>query len=309
MTNSFRPAILIVNRMVASQADPFVDLPIWVNQLTSDTANCSVNVGVDIGHALATQEVNKKRFDLILVLEPSFATWSWSEYQTLQKEYPLARIVTVTGPWSAGGGRSHRQWPGSFYVPLAAFENQLGLFSRQFSDGIPTLWDGPATQSTTERLARANRATPNAASSCVVGLIGRDDSMLQALATACDAMGVHSIGGEPTDQPQTPSRIRLRTPADVGRKNVIGDSAKENPANGPTPQLWIWDWVNPQQEAQQLNIACQLGPMIVLLGYAEIQLYSDQLQLNQQPNLRVLRKPFVLDELQTAIGDLCLQNR
>ncbi|MDP1563129.1 MAG: hypothetical protein Q8M16_17255 [Pirellulaceae bacterium] len=224
-----------------------------------------------------------------------------------RSQHPLARQVTVWGPWCIGGHRNGFPDSGTSYVSWLSWPWQIQCFLRQYFGGQSTLWDLPATRTTADRLARAANALvsslPSQQSPALVAtfpsridLVPAPSGMADALPEACAGLGWNT--------------------------RVWGNIAEliRVPASERAP-IWIWEPEVPQVSLTEIvRLREQLpGAGIILLGYAEIlgvtavstaagliQDLSHALSANSATVL--LPKPFLFSELQAAICDLSFQN-
>lgn len=241
-----------------------------------------------------------RSFDLIVMWDHGVGTWSHDDYDAMQRRWPLARTVTVTGPWSAGGQRNNNRWPGSFYVPHTQWPFQLMTYLGQTDRDCPTIWDGPVTSTWHARLARANQEV--ASESFRLGLVGQEPQMLAALHGVCQQLGhqVVTTRPEPADGLDQGKEVAGQP---SGSAHDLGDSPGEMDA-------WIWDLSPPVPSAAYLVSQREQipGPCLILVGNADLLIAGPIAELFQYRNTVLLGKPFLLDELQAAIGDLCFQN-
>lgn len=245
--------------------------------------------------------------------------------QGLQRLFPLARQVTIHGAWSSGGGRSGQRWPGSFHVTNTEFTQQFSIFARQWHSGQKTLWDGPATLSTTERLGTTERlALPGNVSNSAdlvttIGLISRDRRSGQALQDGCAALGYPTMVSawdahfSAHDSPPLRDEPHLSLPA--GPATPVADPNQ-------AVNLWLIDLAPPLPTPQSLAKCLtqvrqkRVAPVLIVCPFYEI--LADRYQ-NLGPentadtaansSVTFLRKPFLLPELQAAIRNLSFQNR
>lgn len=221
--------------------------------------------------------------------------------------YPLARQVTVWGPWCIGGQRNGFPDSGTCYVSWLSWPWQIQFFLRQYFGGQSTLWDLPATRTTTDRLAQAAKAAV---------------FELSKQQTSADAVTFPSR----IDLVPAPNGIAGALPAACAslcwNTRVWGDVAEliRVPASARAP-IWIWEPDVPQVSLTEIvRLREQLpGAGIILLGFAEIlgvtaastdahliQDLNHALSVNSATVL--LPKPFLFSELQAAVCDLSFQN-
>lgn len=214
--------------------------------------------------------------------------------------FPLARRVTVWGPWCIGGHRSGYAVPGSIEVSWLSWRWQIQNFLRQFFSNQETPWDLPATRSPADRLARL--ASPIVRPRVSVATPVPDGSAGKWLDLVPSAMGLGLALEQACRALGHPSRVWQNISELMGR-----------PAHERAP-IWVWEPdVGRTSFAQIVQMRQQLtGPGILLLGYAEILAATDSLDWAAEltPSAfagaatALLPKPFSLSELQSAICDL-----
>lgn len=289
--------VLMLHRRETAEVKP----PSWIARVQATMADTNLeHQTIAVAGLLSLGEVSPRTVeatmepDLIVFLDPGYGTWRHRDYQDVQQQYPLATLVTVTGPWAAGGWRSADQWEGSFHVSHLAWPQQLTTFVQQRAAGKPTIWDGPSTITRARRLSQGNQQ--ESASSHRLGLIGADPEMLEALEASCRLLG-HSV-----------ERRHLTARHEFNLRH-LGDSSP--PTASTDVQVWVWDWAAVPQVAEDFSRAMPSWPRpcVILTGYAEVNVDGLLQPLLQAPGIVVLGKPFLLDELEAAIGNLGFQNR
>ncbi|GEM_PF-1887930 len=263
-------------------------------------------------------------FDVIVFPENENTVFDHATYQATQRLWPLARILTVYGPWSAGSWRSGKLWPGAINVPWTSWPLQLMVFGEQFFAGVGTLWDGPLTTSINQRLTQgtipvagksqipsptrtgieAEKTLPSR-DELVVHVLAREYRVQEAIEEACLGLG-WKIGSQPiSESPEKSSKIG---PIPTGAE--VPDPTQ--------PCVWVWDLDQPSVTAESFwKQRAQLdGGCIAISGFLEIQSMSTfgmqtvtPANWNLMGQTLFLRKPFMLPELQAAIGYLSLKNR
>lgn len=225
--------------------------------------------------------------DLIVFEQLTPAQLSLDVYERWHRRFPLARFVTVWGPWCLGGARNGFPVSGENYVNLLVWPWQVQCFLRQWFGDQATLWDVPRTSSPTERLARGTIAVESkpAWGPVVIDLICSDHAMEEALSVACQTLG-WSVDRFPTVEARESDATRRR-------QSVTG-----------TRRLWIWEpALNPTDTSpDHLLASTPSGSGIVLLGFAEL---TDSWASQPTGRRLLLPKPFLLAELQAAVRDLC----
>lgn len=225
--------------------------------------------------------------DLIVFEQRTPAELSPDVYERWRRRFPLARVVTVWGPWCLGGGRNGFPVSGESYVNLVVWPWQAQCFLRQWFSDQATLWDLPRTSGPTERLARGTIAVDSKPTwgPVTLDLICSDPAMEETLGMACETLG-WSVERFPT--------VAAR---ESGTRN---HGQPETDAR----RLWIWEPApNPTDTSpDQLLASAPSGSGLVLLGFAELTA-----GWASQPTGRrvLLPKPFLLAELQAAVRDLC----
>lgn len=245
--------------------------------------------------------------DLMVVSQLTPAEISAAMRTDWRRQFPLARQVTVWGPWCMGGLRNGYPDPGTTYVSWLSWPWQIQIFLRQLSEKQPTLWDLPATRSSTERLALA---ASSGVATKPVGSIRKDGS---TSAIPLDLIPSGTGTGLALHEACTYSDWRPRVWPSVS--DLVRAPKSERAS------LWIWEPDVPQvslpeivRQRRQLS-----GSGIILLGFAEIlgandaQTDTQTIQgLNQalsaEEKTVLLPKPFLVSELQAAICDLSFQN-
>lgn len=255
-----------------------------------------VGAAQEVATQLANAEGPLPVVELLVLLDRGFGTWGWSDYQSLQAAFPLARLVTITGPWAAGGQRSSQQTEASFYLPYSSWEPQWSLFLQQRSANRPTIWDGPVVQSRTAQLAKGNQET--AIIPRQLGLLASETSMSEALKESLQRIG-HTVQSWKMDWPRTPEC------------NWAPLLEKWSTQAARPIDLWLCDLNSPVPDpGQVLKMREALpGPCVILLGNAEILAAGSWQEIVQTPQTILLRRPFLMDELQSAIGNLSFQDR
>lgn len=225
--------------------------------------------------------------DLIVFEQRTPAELSSDVYERWRHRFPLARVVTVWGPWCLGGGRNGFPVSGESYVNLVVWPWQVQCFLRQWFSDQATLWDVPRTSSPTERLARGTNAVESkpAWGPEAIDLICSDPAMEEALSMACETLG-WSVE---------------RFPAVAARES---DTRKRGQPEKGAGRLWIWEPApNPTDTSpDQLLAASPSGSGIMLLGFAEL---TGRWANDSTARRLFLPKPFLLAELQAAVRDLC----
>jgi len=271
--------------------------------------------------SLKADHAEPRDLDLIVFVQRQPTEWTETAYRSIHQKYPLARLITVWGPWCMGGHRSGHPWPGSIYVSWSAWTWQAICFFRQWQNGDPTLWDPPVTRSTVDRLSQASRPATSApreqerehalpAQAIQVGLVTAIEGLEQSLRLACNSMGWQVV-------------------ADLRQADLNSGRLDQR------CQAWIWELALPHVSAAEFwHLRRQLpGPCLVLIGFYEVQsAWMEELQKeppevadrDREPNAHpaiapqeplhlaatlFLHKPFLLSELQAAVGYLCLQDR
>jgi len=264
--------------------------------------------------------------DLIVLEQLTPAQLPPEDYERWHRRFPLARLVTVWGPWCLGGGRNGFPVSGENVVASLVWPWQIQCFVRQWFNDHTTLWDLPRTSSLAERLARATSAIEAAPvwGPVTVDLVCSDPAMEEALMLASATLG-----------------WKAERFTDVATREK--DLGRREQARAGAGRLWIWEpaaVAGGTLRADRLA-AVPSGSGIVLRGFAELTdgcvneptwgLPSGEARglgpvnpstppanrpaaisgrLLDSPGdatarLLCLPKPFLLAELQAAVRDLC----
>jgi hypothetical protein len=285
--------------LLLGDPDPLGVQPTLAEEVQADLARavkratCRERVKIFAGDDFCDGDI-----DLIVVSQCHFGQRPPGFYRQWQRRFPLARWVTVWGAWCSGGIRTGYPNNLSTYVSRLAWPWHSELFLRQYFGRQVTLWDPPATRSPAERLGLAARLSKDHESA-------RGGSIHL----------IPSRSGIGTAWQDVASTLQwnLTTYSDVARALAAG------PVGDPAA-LWVWEVDGPQLAPPQYGqFRRQLGGQcLVVLGMAEpLQEHFAQHDSPTTETLQsrwgcgdtlLLTKPFLLPELQAAIGDLRLQN-
>jgi hypothetical protein len=265
---------------------------LWAQtEAAAERAGCRSQVHIDRSAKSFSSGV-----DLIVVSQDHPTQRSPAWYRDYQQRFPLARWVTVCGPWCSGAFRTGYPNAMTAYVSRLAWPWQCENFIRRYFQQQATPWDPPATRSTTERLARG----------------------LPDVATSPPTVTVHMIAA--------------RSGVGLGWNDVaaglqwsaitydgIAQALESGPAGDPAA-VWLWELDVPGLTPQRFCEGRRAlgGHCLVVWGFAEILWESWAAALYQQagpadlaPGLgatHFMAQPLLLWELQAAIRDLSLQD-
>lgn len=246
---------------------------------------------------LRADEVSQETtVDLIVWEQLTPAAGVADEYERWHRRFPLARFVTVWGPWCIGGFRNGFPLSGENYVTWLVWPWQVQCFLRQWFSDQATLWDLPRTAGLAERVGRAALAYERDPmwGPVSIDLISADADLAEALTMACKTLGWSVTRFQSVNQRQA----SLRQPGTADRKVC---------------RQWIWAPSAGSPEAGEAERANPSGSGIELLAFAESTLPEtnhsahDSLEVPAAELTRrvILPQPFLLAELQAAVRDLC----
>ncbi len=242
--------------------------------------------------------------DLMVLSQQTPAEFTPDIYRSWRCRFPLARLVTVWGPWCIGGHRQGFPHSETIYVSWLSWPWQVQCFLRQLYRAEPTLWDLPSTRSTTDRLAKAVDAFDSSGGPGVASAIER--RTLGTLEVVASAAGL----GSALPQALGTLGLKARVWHDVGELARLPITERGS--------IWIWEPDVPRLSTSEIvRMREQLpGAGIILLGFAEILGRTRQNdgchdlshRLSQAGPTILLPKPFLVSELQAAVSDLSFQD-
>ena len=108
-------------------------------------------------------------FDLIVTHLPRRGAFSFSQLNSLQQQFPLARLVVVTGPLCEGPWRRNVDvLPGMTLVPWHRWHDWLHTNADRLGHGLPAAWALPRTAGVDEMAEFWSRAAVPSASGLIV---------------------------------------------------------------------------------------------------------------------------------------------
>ncbi len=189
---------------------------------------------------------------------------------------PLAPVVVVEGPWSAGQWRAGRGLAGVHRVSWLDFPRHLADQWHRFRRGETrnAEWMLPATASEEERiLLAAQSPLPRGQGPVIIGA-ARFDSY-QWISTVCRYAGLATVWCRPGQQPRLD-----------GHWAAVFDADETASPQSQWPQL------------RRLAASVQGGPVVVLLGQPRPE---DCRHAHAAGATAVLNKPLAIDQLLAAL--------
>ncbi len=234
--------------------------------------------------------------DLVVAVQSHPAEVPLTFYERWQRRFPLARLVTVWGPWCIGGSRNGHPYPGTNYVSWLSWPWQARMFLHQFWQGRPTHWDWPPTRTMVDRISRAGSVDAAAdLNGLVINVVADSTGASTVLVEACNELGW----------------------AAKGYSLDLSGCEHDREPHADTP--WLWE-VPPSHATPQAFWRQRRhlpGPCVALLGFAEITAESFVEPWTSQeyggkdasawPTI-LLPNPFLFSELQSAVRYLRLQD-
>lgn len=262
--------------------------------------------------------------DLMVWEQVTPAENSLETYEHWHRRFPLARSITVWGPWCIGGFRNGFPVSGENYVAWLVWPWQVQCFLRQWFSDQGTLWDLPRTASLAERLGRAAVAYERdpAWGPVSIDLIGSESGLAEAVAAACETLGwsVTRFDGVPQRQ----AALLQRGPDAVAahrfwiwaRPAALGD---DNPVErlgaGPSGSgLELQGFSELTYAAANDSGTLGMEPPCGSAGPRPAAVSTQAISYGAEPRVKqttgvarrvILPQPFLLAELQAAVRDLC----
>jgi len=118
-------------------------------------AECDLLLAEDVDQALAKWTTETCGPEVIVLAQDRPGQFSWEAVEALRRQWPLARLQALLGPWCEGETRSGRPWPaatrGYWHAWLAAWQRE----SQRRRTGKLASWALPVTATEDERLLLA----------------------------------------------------------------------------------------------------------------------------------------------------------
>jgi len=193
--------------------------PEFVDRVES-LARCGAVTVPDISAALTA--INEGFAPGIIVVAQLWpGEFTASDVDSLRRAAPLARFVSLLGPWLEGEGRTGQPLAGSLRVYWHRWD-EFSAFLDARSPNSQFAWSLPSTSSDDERLLSANDIEPAVFSACAVpslliAIVARDRDTFQSLSDTCARRGWQTVWlrNVETETSFHPDAVLLDAPSEI----------------------------------------------------------------------------------------------
>ena len=215
--------------------------------------------------------------DLLVIAQSRRGQFCQAEIDCLKRQYPLAAMVVVYGPWCEGETRSGTPLAGVIRLPASCWAAAFARFLCHFAAGGCSPWHGPETLSCARHHLFADRqfvAAANCLAASAVGLLSHDRALLDSLQEAL------------TPRCRVVQKIR-QFPLVARMDAIVVDC------------YFGIEWA--------IDVAGRLPenfPLLAITGFPRSQDYRRLVNVNGRA--RLIGKPFCNDQILHGLGELIL---